>query len=397
MINPNRRLALLTILVTGLLVRLCLIGFFAARSDVSPGQIVSGHDGGEYVAFGRALAGGSLAGVPEDSRRHDPGWPMAIASVSRLPHAELLSFLLGYAALAGAIFIGVRLLRTTGNASDGQSLMWAAAMVGTYPAQLYYGCFVLSEPLFTLLLVAGVAAYVAFRQSNPESKSANRWYIAAYALAGLAGLVRAPGMLLAFAFLFESFCTNRNASRTDDPRPGAILAYTVARAWPILLTVGPWVLWTFAAKQAWGGQLIFHGPKFSWPFSGFAGWQEFGGARATYILICVGGVVVSTVALIVQWRRCCQAQDLKTTLLLICAAFCALFVVFHLCLRSLHYIDRDVLTFNYQDRYYVGLLPFLLLPWLRWLRWWIVGSAAMVSVMLSAYWGTNYFSALAAQ
>ena len=376
-------------LLAGLLVRLALVGIFATAAHRSFDEVVRGHDGGEYVDFARALFAGGVAAVPAEARRHEPGWPLAIAPIASLPHAESIAWFLAYAALCGSVVMGARLLNETGLANQPEQVRWAWAMVLLYPAQVYYGCFALSESMFTLMMLAGFYSYARAgriertetRPSPSEDKS-QHLRVLAFFFAGLAGLVRGPGMLLGLVFTIDTVWNG-----AANAQPNNSILRRLLRCWPLVFSITPWVVWTLLARRTWGGDLIVHQPRFGFPFSGFADWRQFGAGRAAYIFLCVLAVLVSTGALFAQWRR----SPVWRTM----AVFAGLFTMFHLCLRSLHYVDRDVLTFNYQDRYFVGILPILLLPWLKCLRWWMVLGAAVVSVTLSAYWGIHYFQAAA--
>jgi hypothetical protein len=355
-------------------IHVALLLFFTARCNVTVESAVQGHDGGEYMSFATALSRGSLAGVPADSRRHDPGWPIALAVVAQLPKPAIAGWLLTLACTAGALLYGARWLFQAGfNSTEVQRWTWA--MVLGYPAQVYYGCFVLSEPLFVLLVLCSLFCF-----SNSEKPG---WRIPAYLLAAIAALVRGPGLLLAAAYAIYEIIAERR---------------TVAALWPrriasalagLTLSIVPYAAWTLLARHAWSADGLFvHQPRFGFPFSGFAGWQQIGIARAAYIVACIAFVMSSVVLLAQRAFRPVSHPQLQPA-----AMFCGLYLFFHLCLRSLHYIDRDVLTFNYQDRYYVGILPFLLVPWLSKLRWWILLPAGLLSVILSAYWGIHYFAA----
>lgn len=361
---------LVVLLCVGFGVRLALVEYFAHGSGKSVSAVLCGHDGGEYLDYARALVRGGVAEVPEHSRRHDPGWPMLLVLVAWLPGGATAGWLLQYLLLSGAAVTGARVLSDTQRESWPAVLGWVGAMLFAYPAQVYYGCFLLSESLFALLLVGSMAAYLHWLRNNEKRM---HWCLLAFVLSGFAALVRGPGLLLGVAYTMDIlFRTQRRLSNALVLAP---------------LAVVPYVLWNLFTKHMWGSELLVHRPSFGLPFSGFANWRELEAARAAYIFACVAFVIAST-ALLARNALVTGGAVWRVT-----AIFCAMFVLFHLCLRTLHYIDRDVLTFNYQDRYYVGILPFLWLPWLKWIRWWMVLAAALASVALSAYWGIHYFAA----
>jgi hypothetical protein len=157
--------------------------------------------------------------------------------------------------------------------------------------------------------------------------------------------------------------------------------------WLIMVPL-PHMLWGATCLRSWGTSFLgVIKPIVGWPGSIFLGAGQLSLRRSTYVLVCVAFIAVSTAAL--GWRAW-QTRG-RDALLTSGTIFSAIFLIFHLSLHSMVYKDGPITLFNFLDRYLVALWPFALLPWLRFIRLWMVTVAAVVSVMLSAWWTYNYF------
>jgi hypothetical protein len=303
--------------------------------------------------------------VPPDARRHDAGWPLLLSGFSWTGKLEISAFCLVLACLLAVVVVGAEMLIAHGGLRARDALLWAAAFLVIYPSQVYYSCFALNEPLFTFLLIGATSAWLIGRPK------------AAYFLVALAALVRGPGLLLGVAFL------------ADDLIRGGFSWKKLPRA---SIAVLPYLGWALITHFEWKETaLSVHRPRFGLPLSGFHDLGQLGVVRVVYVL---GSVLVFAASAVLLLREAHRARW-ASPLLNVSALFVSAFVLFHLCLKQLHYIDRDVFTFNYQDRYYVPLLPFALYAWRGVLNRWTIAAGCVASVLLAGYWGHNYFAALA--
>jgi hypothetical protein len=330
------------------------------RIDVSLEQIVAGHDGVEYLKFADALASLRPELIPEDSRRHDPGWSALIALFSWAAPLPYVAAVLGALfTIGGSVMTGL-LFRIAG-ATDTQSRTAALAVGLIYPTQVYFGLFALTEPAFTFVLLSAVVSYLSNRTKT------------AYALCAAAMLIRAPGVFLTCALAANDLLRKRPAG----------VVYSV-------LSLAPWLAWTFLSSRVWGsGSVEMLDITMSYPFSGFAGYREVSLIRVAYVSVSVAAFVYA-VALIVREAR---HERSKSEFLTVAATFCCVFLLFHLCLRTYSYHGRTIWPFNYQDRLCAPMLPLCLWPFRSLLRAWMIGAAAIVSMALAWYWSVNYFQA----
>ena len=356
----SRALVAVAALVVG--VRLAVFCGIVAFSGLSPAAVVAGHDGEEYIEFALGIAQAAPSAISADSRRHDPGWPLFLAGLAWAGPIWLVSLVCGMALAALSSVFTAFICRNGMGASDRDALMVALAAGVAYPSAVYFSAFALTEPFFGALLAASFLAWCGQKRGL------------AYLLVGFAALVRAPGILMAAAFL------------TDDlfrRRPLRVFV-------PLALAILPQAAWLIVSRAVWGvTQIGIHHPQFGLPFAGFQGLAQVGVARAAYVVLAVAvAVVLSALAGREAFRR---PQDSP---LFVAAVFCVAYLGFHLCLRRLTYLGGQVFTFSYQDRYLVGMLPFVLLPFGRAVRPWLVALLCAASVAMSLYWGANYFQAL---
>ena len=354
----------LLLLVLGMGLRLGLLACFHVDSGRSFAQIVAAHDGAEYVAYAKALATGDLPSVPVEARRHDAGWPLLMSAFSWTGKPGITALVLLLACLLVSVLVGSEILIAHGGLGPRDALVWAGAFLVIYPSQVYYSCFALNEPLFTCLLLGAIAGWLMGRPKG------------AYLLVALASLVRGPGLLLGLAFLADDLI--RGFSWRKLPRA------TIA--------VLPYMAWSLITHLEWQETAFsVHRPRLGLPLSGFRDLGQIGAMRVVYVM---GSVLLFTASAVVLLREAHRSRW-ANPLLNVFAMFVAAFLLFHLCLKQLHYIDCDVFTFNYQDRYYVPLLPFALFAWRKSLDWRVVAIGGIASVALSCYWGHNYFVELA--
>lgn len=366
--DPGRRSWIFPAIALSVLLRLALITFYAAVSGIPVSDVVVGHDGREYLDYARLLGRGEIAEIPWEARRHDVGYPAFLIPFATTPFPALASCAATLALLPAMIFLYDRMLAMAGTPA-GQRALLASALTLVYPTQVYYSCFLLSEPLFLTLVLLGTTTALSGRSRS------------AFAAVGLATAVRTPGVLLAPALVVAEALVRRSVKTASG-----------LGLWSILALV-PWLAWAAATEIAWKeNALSLVRPQMGFPFSGFAGMREVGTVRAVYVLGAVLFFFVSTVRLLRQ----AHLAGWNSPLPALGATFSAIFFLFHACITTVHYIDHAVWTFNYQDRYLVGLLPFALYAWRKELRPWHVAVGALFSVALSAWWGTNYFRAVLA-
>ena len=316
-----------------------------------------------------AIARGMPSEIPPDARRHDLGWPLALAALAWAVPAHVAALGLIWGALAGSIVLSGLLARRFAGATDRDAARVATGVAILYPTALYYHSFALGESLFVFLLLAGTWLFLSGRQTR------------GYLVAGLAAMIRTPGLALPLAFAV--------AELTTEPRPclrGCIARLAAALAPAALVHIGAHTLIGVTPTQ-------YHQPRFGLPFSGFRGLGALGAARVTYVLAAVGSFCAGTAWIVYIAARMRPLQRFAA----VSALFCAVFLVFHLCLQSLLYQGHRVFTFNYFDRYLLALLPFVLIAARRLLVPWVLAAGLTASLVLSAYWGHNYFRTVAAQ
>lgn len=377
-------------------------------------RLALGHDAAEYVAFGRALAALDLTRVPPDALRHHAGFPAlvmvpALAAFPRTP--AVAAVVAGWALTGATLWVGASVMRrhfgaeegADGDAaecmSDRRVALWCFAAATAYPAQVYFGLFALAEPLFTLLLTAGVVLWADGRRAG------------AYGLLAVAALTRGAALPAAAALAaLDAVLAGGAAWRAADPatfphrRPHgartvrAVRAAAARAAWFGVVAV-PYVAWQAVLRRAWGADtLAIMAPAFGPPFATWpAAMAEAGAARSVYVSACVAAVAAGLAAHGARaWRGRSGADSSAFRLAAGTAAAGAAFVVFHACIARLNYLGRPVAVFTYHDRYLAPLVPLALMAAAPWLRWWMVAPAAAASVALSAWWAKGYLAAAAA-
>lgn len=323
---------------------------------------MSGHDGGEYLDFAKALGAWNVRALSYDARRHDPGWPMLVAAFTWAGRPAIVALALIWTFLAASLAVCAAILRRFSPASPEEIVRILCAVALAYPSHIYYHSFALTESSFLFFLLAGTFAFMS------------QWTLLAYALAGAAGLIRAPGLLLAVVFLASGVFA---AGRTKH-----VLGFVLALA--------PQALWAVVARRAWGAtSAAIHRPQFGLPFEGFRQLFHSEPAKATYALaVCV----FFTSACILLWRAVWRSRA-RDRFLAVCAGFATAFLVFHLSLKSLRYLGAEVYTPRYIDRYLIGILPFACFAWRKFLRWRVLAVCGAASLGISVYWAHNYSAA----
>lgn len=326
-------------------------------------SILRGHDGAEYLDYAWHLAAFQPGEVPIDCRRHEAGWPIILALFSWIFSVEMVARPLIWGAFAGAILAFSKLLQEATRLDIPQIGTICLGLAISYPANLYYQCFAMAESAFLFFIIAGMLLYTRNKR------------IAAYLVAGFAATIRGPGVFLIFAFVATDLIRRE--------RPAKLLAVLAGIA-PIV-AVG-WFVASFVGDTP----ISVHRPVFGLPFGGFRGAYNLGAARVAYVLTCV--ILIGTGIFLV----CLEASrsKWKDPFVSVAAVYAGSFLLFHLCLKSLRYHGSTVYTFNYQDRYLVGVLPVALYGLRRFLKPWVIVASGVTSLALSAYWGHHYFQAL---
>lgn len=337
------------------------------------------HDGGEYLAFAEILQGRVSGPLPAEVVRHDPGLAFLTVIPSiltgkflSLPIAAVLVQLI---CLATGLWATLRLTHYLDH-SPAQRLKFGLLVALGYPATVYYGLFHLTE-----------LPFMAFIMSSLLCFAGSRFWLA-FLLAGLAAVVRSTGLILV-ASLALAHPAVLAAIRIRNP----FQMETLKSLWPVaagfLIGVLPWLLGQAGIHHFYQSTVASHKPAFGLPFSGFAEMTSAGTIRMIYILLCVGFFLTSAAL----WTRRASSAGWSHPLSNLLATFLVLFVAFHLCLKSLYYIDRTVLTFDYQDRYLAPLWPVALLAWRRPIPWAVVRLAIGIAIVFSAMWLRNYLHA----
>jgi 4-amino-4-deoxy-L-arabinose transferase-like glycosyltransferase len=222
-----------------------LVAAFAARVAIAggawthPERFLAEEDSAEYVRLARNLAAGhgfsqSAAAPYDPDVRRTPVYPAVLATVFLLPGAGTRT-----AAVAGLAISVLTVLATFrfARALAGPAAAWAAALLAFDLTSAAYAGQVLTEPLFTLLLVLSCLPLVETLQDDAPAHAA----VSAGALSGLAALCR-PIAILAFAALAPA-CRLRSATTA-----GALRLFAIVALAAVALTTG----WTMRNYRATG-------------------------------------------------------------------------------------------------------------------------------------------------
>ncbi|NLD61499.1 hypothetical protein GX645_03500 [Candidatus Sumerlaeota bacterium] len=364
---------LLLIIVSVIITRVCIIVWFSALTPGGLAGVLAGHDGVDYLAYADAVSRFDLASIPDSARRVNPGWPFLIGTIRiALPFVPVwvIAWVLMTASFAGALLLYDKML-TRLNFDASARLRAVFAFGFAYPTLLYFQSFALVDSILLLLIIACMCAWQSKR------------FVLSAVLLSCATCVRLPVFLLGIAQLAADFYFHRSmGTKREQIRRVVLLGLALVLPGLLLLL----------CKSVWGSSTIgLYSPKIGLPLSGLDGISEVSTIRALYILLAVSFFVVSA---IIYVRRFVSSQ--RTPFNLFASIYTVFFILFHLSLKRLLYEGSMIPLFNYQDRYYVALLPFCLLPWLRFLSWRVLMVLTGVSIVLTCYWGKNYFHTLLA-
>lgn len=360
----------------GLIPRLIIIAAAVFLLGASVQEIFFSHDGKEYYIFAEKIASNDLRTLPVDTLRHDPGLPLLIAG------GHLLSFkLVPLAVVAGIlvpaaswlmIFFGRKVYDEFYPDTTSAKRFWfSVALLAGIPAWIYYGCINLTESTFTAALLAALY-FLNKSRLTP-----------AFLAAGVAILIRTTGIFMLLALNAALFIEDL---RQRKPFFRLIKKHAILNA----LALAPWAAWQAVSLcYAESTSITSHKPVIGLPFSGFVQTPDISTVRAVYIWASVALVLLSVIML------CRQAllQKGGNILLNALAIFSGTFVLFHICLKTLYYIDKTVYTFNYQDRYFIPLWIITLLMFQRWINRYTILAAMTAGTAIALYWTKNYIAA----
>jgi 4-amino-4-deoxy-L-arabinose transferase-like glycosyltransferase len=230
-LEPHRRVLLVAVVAVAVLLR---VGFVAAQSSHAPHGDAADYDRhavslvlhGEYPASGIAPSGGPTAFRP-------PAYTYLLAGVygitdtvtstDRFVVARILSAVLGAAAV-GLVGVIAWLLW------DWLAALATMAIAAVYPPLVTVGDAMLSEALFTPLVLAAVAAALAARRSPRRVP----WAVLAGGLVGLLSLTRTNGIVV-FPVIAAGIWARPRLSRRSLT---ALAAFTAAT----LAVMAPWAV-----------------------------------------------------------------------------------------------------------------------------------------------------------
>ncbi len=226
------RAALIAILAVALLVRLG-----AALHYNLPPQT----DAYDYDRTAVSLADGHgyprasvFSGGPGPTAFRPPAYPLFLAGVyaitgtsnpdHRWEAGRIAQALLGVAIVALVMLVASRLFGPC-------EALIAGAISAVYPPLVFEGTSLLTEPLFTVLMLGGIAAVLRYRSGDDRL----RWLLVAGLLAGLATLARTNGVVVIAALALGVW--------TLRPRfkPRALVAPSIVLA-SAALAIVPWTI-----------------------------------------------------------------------------------------------------------------------------------------------------------
>lgn len=144
----------------------------------------------------------------------------------------------------------------------------AAAIAAAYPPLIFAGTSLLTEPLFTALLLGGVAALLRYRLADPRV----RWLVAAGACAGLAALTRGNGVAVVVALALGAWVMRPRLALRSLARPAIVVATAalVVAPWTIrnAVELDAFVPLTTQAGFAAGGQYNDVAKRYDWRWVG---------------------------------------------------------------------------------------------------------------------------------
>ena len=227
------RVGLVLILALALVVRVALAERYeeidpvtdALDYDRHAASIAEGH--GYPVSMATGEPGGPSALRP-------PGYPYFLGAVYKLSGTDDVRKRWSYAraaqALLGTAVVGLLALIALQLWGRREALV-AGGMAAVYPPLLLSGTALLTEPLFMMLALAGVAVILHYRGRDDRA----RWLILAGVLAGLAALTRANGVVLIAVLALGAWIVRPRLSWRSLAAP-AIVAASAA------LVIAPWTI-----------------------------------------------------------------------------------------------------------------------------------------------------------
>ena len=158
-----------------------------------------------------------------------PGFPLLLAIIRALAGTSVTPILVVNAALSTATVLTI--VHLSRRFADVPTSVLAGCIVAIEPLQLVYTAFVLTEPLFSLLISLAVAAVVA--TVLPGSRSVR--------MAGIAGILLALAtMVRPITYYLPLVLALVVASGARDRRTRSILLVTAALLLPSVIIVGGW-------------------------------------------------------------------------------------------------------------------------------------------------------------
>jgi 4-amino-4-deoxy-L-arabinose transferase-like glycosyltransferase len=226
-------------LALGAIITLALAVRVFAAFEVN--SIVPQSDAADFDRHALSIAAGdgypdalTVTGGPGPSAFRAPLYPLVLAAVytvinvdddsARWLGARLEQALIGTAVVALIALIAFQLW--------GRRLaLIAAAIAAVYLPLIHAGTSLLTEPLFTALLLAGVAALLRYRLTDQRT----RWLAAAGVFAGLAALTRGNGLAVVVALALGAWIARPRLSMRSLSAPAIVVGCAV-------LVVAPWTI-----------------------------------------------------------------------------------------------------------------------------------------------------------
>jgi 4-amino-4-deoxy-L-arabinose transferase-like glycosyltransferase len=204
-------------------------------------SIVPQSDAADYDRHALSLSGGDgypqtleVVGGHGPTAFRAPLYPFALAAVYLVvdtsdESARWLAGRLEQAVIGTAVvaLIGLIALQLWGR----RPALIAGAIAAVYPPLIVAGTSLLTEPLFTALLLGGVAALLRYRSSGQQVG----WLVAAGACAGLASLTRGNGIAIVLIFALGAWVARPRWSRHALIGPAVLVVCSV-------IVVLPWTV-----------------------------------------------------------------------------------------------------------------------------------------------------------
>ena len=227
------KVALTVVLTLALVVRVAVA--------VHYGHIPPQTDAVDYDRHAVSIADGDgypealeVTGGPGPTAFRPPLYPFVLAGVYKLSgtsdqqkrwdYARIAQAVVGTLVVALVALIGLQLLGR-------REALVAAAIAAIYPPLILAGSTFLTEPLFTALILAGIAAILHYRGGDDRL----RWLFVAGALAGLATLTRTNGVTLIALLALGAWTVRPRFSRRAVVAPAAAVAASV-------VVIAPWTI-----------------------------------------------------------------------------------------------------------------------------------------------------------